>query len=187
MARTPGSKNMDYRTYRAIALSYRRHRASFIKSACAMTGYSDSKIRLILREVDKENHEVGEAVRQAVRNRIISIIPKIRLEPRLRYSKDVIEKFLKNCDGNRVNAAERLGLSRGDFYKHLKAHGIPNKFVGLKRQKETYSKGDVLRALDSCDGNRVKASESLGVSRAIFYNLLKAYGIPNKSVSRRAA
>jgi transcriptional regulator of acetoin/glycerol metabolism len=51
-----------------------------------------------------------------------------RLSPLEQIEYDAIASALRACGGNKVHAAERLGMSRSTFYRRLRSLGLDRAF-----------------------------------------------------------
>jgi two-component system NtrC family response regulator len=85
----------------------------------------------------------------------------------VRELENAVKRAVIMADGNRI-APDDLGLS---------ASGDKPDPVNLRQVREEAERKAIVRALGRSDGNLVKASELLGVSRPTLYDLLNRYGL----------
>ena len=126
---------------------------------------------LIDKFIGDMNEKLDKKVK-SVSNDVMKIFYNYHWPGNVRELMNVIERAMNMCTGNYIDTEDL-----GDFIsRQLKMNVREDVFkddAPLERAREICEREVILKALESCGGNRIKAANMLKISRATLYNKLR--------------
>jgi transcriptional regulator of acetoin/glycerol metabolism len=105
------------------------------------------------------------------------------------YERAALLRALHECDGDPLEAAELLGVSKSAMYRRMAKHAIPGKrrgaapledppfIAGEPVSLDAYERLALQRALVAADGSIPETARLLGVGRSTVYRKLVQHAI----------
>lgn len=118
-------------------------------------GKGQISLNVVSHTIRERSNPMGDSPEEWNLNRKVSNLERV-----------MIERALNHTRGNKVEAANLLGISRGNFYQKLQQYGLEAKNLKLTPQM-------IKEAIDECGGNKAMAARRLGIGRKTLYNYLE--------------